>query len=56
VPSSRPDSQARPKQKPRNAGLLFGQAVDQKNEPMRTEKTLIHDQMTKPTTTTMGKP
>jgi len=37
-------------------GFLLGQTADQKNEAIRTEKTLIHDQMIKPTTTTMGKP
>ena len=42
--------------KPRNAGLFHGVSVDQKNEAIRTERMLIHDQMIMAVTTTMGKP
>jgi hypothetical protein len=37
-------------------GFVIGEAVNQKNEPIRTEKMLIHAQVINPTTTTMGKP
>jgi hypothetical protein len=37
-------------------GFLLGQPGDQKNEAIRTEMTLIHDQTIIATTTTMGKP
>jgi hypothetical protein len=45
-----------PSKKPRNAGLFAGPLGDQKNEAIRTEITLIHDQTIIATTTTMGKP
>jgi hypothetical protein len=37
-------------------GFLLGHLVIQKNEAIRTEMTLIHDQTIIATTTTMGKP
>jgi hypothetical protein len=46
-----------PMKKPRSAGLFHGRSINaQKNEAIRTERTLIQDQTIMPTTTTMGKP
>ena len=42
--------------KPRNGGALSLGKVDQKNEPISTEKMLIQAQTINPVTTTMGKP
>jgi hypothetical protein len=43
--------------KPRDCGALsWDLPANQKNDPISTEKMLIQDQMTNPTTTTMGKP
>ncbi|MDP2110604.1 MAG: hypothetical protein U0932_16180 [Thiobacillus sp.] len=41
---------------PRIAGRFHWGAADQKNEAIRTERTLIHDQMIIAVTTTMGNP
>jgi hypothetical protein len=37
-------------------GFVIGGEVNQKNEAISTESTLIHDQTIIATTTTMGKP
>jgi hypothetical protein len=41
---------------PQLRGLVIGGKVDQKNEPISTEKMLIQAQTINPVTTTMGKP
>ena len=41
---------------PQLRGLVVMSWMIQKNEPIRTDRMLIHAQMISPTTTTMGKP